>query len=221
MLRDGPSVRDFVVDRDENEAFDDMAGGHWLEEEARWSCIFALESFLMVPVSLPLSVCAGALALRSSVTFEDVTSFRSSSSVLLPDVIEEMLHKQSVSNFDSLSAVRSNRHVESLRQTRDAESGDKWGSLPLHVRIVKAGCRRQAAFLHCLQFGGSSACSSARSLHAQRLFFRVAAGCVILDSQARERCGRRALDEDGRRRRRLCLPRLGAQRVSTGARAGV
>jgi hypothetical protein len=54
----------------------------WVDDE-RCSCILPLEAFL-VPLSLPLPVCMLLLCrlLRSSVTFEELTSFRSSSGLL-------------------------------------------------------------------------------------------------------------------------------------------
>jgi hypothetical protein len=78
MFRDGASVRDLMVDRDATEGLVLNAPGRW-DEAVRCSCILPL-SALRSPPSPP---CPGVAVLRSSVTFDDVTSFRSSSVVVL------------------------------------------------------------------------------------------------------------------------------------------
>jgi hypothetical protein len=70
------SVRDLIVDNDEDEAFGERVLGRCTEADRR-SCILPLATLC----SLPLS-CLDAFALRSSVTLVDVTSFRSSSADL-------------------------------------------------------------------------------------------------------------------------------------------
>lgn len=84
MFREGASVRDLMVEREEKEGFEVGAEGRWVDVD-RCSCIFPLS--LLGALSPPLSTYFEALALRSSVTFDDVTSFRSSSSDL--EVVEE------------------------------------------------------------------------------------------------------------------------------------
>lgn len=68
MFLVGASVRDLIVESDEYEALDGSAFGRW-DDTDRWSCIFPLS----------FSMCLVAFGLRSSETFVDVTSFRSSS----------------------------------------------------------------------------------------------------------------------------------------------
>lgn len=87
MFREGASARDLVVVRDGTEGFVLRAIGRWNEAD-RCSCILPLSVFLN-PLSLPLSVGFEALALRSSVIFDDVTSFRSSSAVVDAEVVAE------------------------------------------------------------------------------------------------------------------------------------
>lgn len=72
MLFNGTSARDFTVESEEYDAFDVMFGR--CEDEDRLTGDFSLRSFLFAPLSLPLSVCLGALVLRSSVTLAVVMS---------------------------------------------------------------------------------------------------------------------------------------------------
>ena len=76
MLRNGGSVRD-LFDSDDSDGLEETVFGLCVEE-ARCSCIFPFLSFL-VPLSLPLSVFLVLLGLmlRSSVTFDGLTSFLS------------------------------------------------------------------------------------------------------------------------------------------------
>lgn len=85
MFREGASVRDLIVERDDTEGLLLRDIGRW-DEADRCSCIFPLSALLSPAVSL----CFGVLALRSSVTFDDVTSFRSSSVVLEAEVAAEL-----------------------------------------------------------------------------------------------------------------------------------
>ena len=88
MLRDGASVRERMVERDEYECFGLRAGRRWGEAD-RCSSILVF-SFLGAAVpaaaaaaSAADSFCLAERELRCSVTLEDVTSFRSSSEVLV------------------------------------------------------------------------------------------------------------------------------------------
>lgn len=66
----------------EFEGFEGRLPGRWTTEAGRCSCTLPWLSFLMVD-SLPLSLCLLLLELlRSSVTFDDVTSLCSSSECL-------------------------------------------------------------------------------------------------------------------------------------------
>lgn len=76
------SLRDLIVESDEKDGFEGRVFGRCVVED-RCSCILPL-SFLR-PLSLPLSACLADFALRSSVTFDDVTSCLSSSEDLWSD----------------------------------------------------------------------------------------------------------------------------------------
>ena len=81
MLSEGASVLDLTVESDEKEAFGESMFGRWAGVDAtRSSCTLRLFSVF----SLPLSPCLLDRTLRSSVTFGDVTSCRSSSENLGP-----------------------------------------------------------------------------------------------------------------------------------------
>jgi hypothetical protein len=84
MFREGASVRDLMVERDDTEGFVFKAMGR-ANEAVRCSCILPLSELLSTPASL----CFEAFVLRSSVTLDDVVSFRSSSVVLDAEVAAE------------------------------------------------------------------------------------------------------------------------------------
>lgn len=81
MLRKGGSARD-RLDKEESDGLEETEFCRWVEE-ARWSCILPFLSALVAP-SLPLSEFLVLLraVLRSSVTLDELTSFRSSSEPL-------------------------------------------------------------------------------------------------------------------------------------------
>ena len=90
MLRKGGS-RAAREDSEVNEGLvDTLLLTRWVDDD-RFSCILPLPPFL-VPLSLPLPVLACMLLgrlLRSSVTFEELTSLRSSSAFLcIVDVVD-------------------------------------------------------------------------------------------------------------------------------------
>ena len=97
MLRRGGSVRD-RFESDENEAFEEIVFDR-CKEVARCSCILPLASAFDAP-SLPLSLFLVLLRLelelRSSLTLDELTSFRSSSEVLDVVAEETKLKPQSV-----------------------------------------------------------------------------------------------------------------------------
>lgn len=82
MLRRGGSARD-RLDKDESDGLDErLFGGRWVDA-TRCSCILPL-GVALDALSLPLSVflLLVCLELRSSVTLDELTSFRSSSELL-------------------------------------------------------------------------------------------------------------------------------------------
>ena len=82
MFRDAASALALLEASMEFEGFEGRLPGRWTTEAERCSCMLPWLSFLMVD-SLPLSLCLLLLELlRSSVTFDDVTSLRSSSASL-------------------------------------------------------------------------------------------------------------------------------------------
>jgi len=84
IFREGASVRDLMFEREDTEGFVFRAIGRWNEAD-RCSCILPLSEFRSPTASL----CFGGFPLRSSVTLDDVTSFRSSSVVLEAEVAAE------------------------------------------------------------------------------------------------------------------------------------
>jgi hypothetical protein len=91
MLRKGGWVAE-RVDSDDSDGFDVTRVGLWADAE-RCSCILPFWVDFG-PLSLPLPVCLPwslvFFVLRSSVTFDELTSLRSSSEGFCEDVEEEM-----------------------------------------------------------------------------------------------------------------------------------